>query len=1187
MSISAENGSAVRSLGDWCPPGYGLSSDKTPLTPQLELTAASDGVESGRPDVNPGGQALASCNLNTDRSSRTSQTNVYRRRNVGCRRQNPTGRRKWSKADNKVALECFYQAEAIGGRGVSGRTFELWKAKGMFDIRQNGLMGQIRTIRRKNWFTLVEVDEIRHAAERRAQRQSSHTESEEESIIVEDLEDNAELNERTGSVNNENSSDDISSAPSPHIVDIPIELEDEEMEILNRLTEMVVCEETRDPINLRYVDRKKLQSETKKVNNVLRYVTTDNITEVRDLICSAATLVGERVGAKRRERKKSEEPWWKRRIEGDIKSLRKHVAQIESWSNGKWKNAKSYEKEILERKYKIKVKGFQVVIEELKQRISSKAVKIRRYSERISQFEQNRLFNTNQKQFFRNLDGDTGESLPPNPDEAIAFWSDLWSKPVTHNSDAEWLNRVKAELVNVPAQECVSVSKDDVKKQINGLPNWKAPGPDRIQGFWLKRFLSMHGSLTLHLNECVQQGSVPSWMVEGRTTLLMKDKSKGAEVTNYRPIACLNLLWKILTGIFADKVYTHLDDNDILPLEQKGCRKKSQGTKDHLAIDKAVLRNCRRRQTNLCMGWIDFKKAYDMVPHSWIVEVMDILNIAVNIKSLLTTSMTAWKTTLVANNQTLGNVDINRGIFQGDSFSPLLFVMALIPLTMVLRSTQMGYKMDKEGPELNHLLFMDDLKLFAKKENEIDSLVQTVNVCSKDIGMEFGISKCAVVTMHRGKKVACTGVELPNGERLADPEDTGYKYLGILEIDDILVKEMKSKVRNTYLDRLTKTLKSRLSSKNLVCAVNTWAVAVVRYSAAIIDWTVEEIDKLDRETRKLLLEHKFLHPRADTTRLYIKRKNGGRGLISIEDCVAGEKRSLDYYLANSEEILLRHVADKNGLDKATIESKDAYKTRIDQEKIQSWKNMPLHGKFEQDTQDLKTTDSWTWLTRGDLKRETESLLIAAQDQALATNAIKKSIYKTTDNDKCRLCGLKVESVTHIISACKMLAQREYKCRHDKVCKYLHWHLCNVHGFDANDKWYLHKAEKVLENENTKILWDFNCQTDREIHHRKPDIILINKETNDCFIIDVAIPGDHRVALKEVEKITNYSELRVELERMWGMNTKVIPVVVGALGSIPFKLSYFLDQLKINYDIGTIQKTAVLGSAHILRKVLSV
>ena len=119
-------------------------------------------------------------------------------------------------------------------------------------------------------------------------------------------------------------------------------------------------------------------------------------------------------------------------------------------------------------------------------------------------------------------------------------------------------------------------------------------------------------------------------MTIGRTVLLMNDPLKGNEVGNYRPIACLNILWKILSGIFAQKTYDHLETMNLLPNEQKGCRKGSRGTKDQLIIDKTVLKNCKKRLTNLSMAWIDFKKAYDMVPHSWILDTLKMFGVAEN-----------------------------------------------------------------------------------------------------------------------------------------------------------------------------------------------------------------------------------------------------------------------------------------------------------------------------------------------------------------------------------------------------------------------------------------------------------------------------------------------------------------------------------------------------------------------------
>ena len=223
-------------------------------------------------------------------------------------------------------------------------------------------------------------------------------------------------------------------------------------------------------------------------------------------------------------------------------------------------------------------------------------------------------------------------------------------------------------------------------------------------------------------------------------------------------------MWKLLTGIFSEKIYSHLLDNNLLPDEQKGCRKKTRGTKDQLLIDKLVLREAKARKRSLAMAWIDYKKAYDMVPHSWILEMLKMVKVSENVERLIRQSMTNWKTTLTANGQTLGDVAINRGIFQGDSLSPLLFVIVMMPLSFILRREGLGFKLGPDGKLINHLLFMDDLKLYGRSEDQLDSLVRLVRTYLQDTGMQFEIEKCAVLTVKKGVKVRCEGIELPSGE---------------------------------------------------------------------------------------------------------------------------------------------------------------------------------------------------------------------------------------------------------------------------------------------------------------------------------------------------------------------------------------------------------------------------------------
>ena len=132
--------------------------------------------------------------------------------------------------------------------------------------------------------------------------------------------------------------------------------------------------------------------------------------------------------------------------------------------------------------------------------------------------------------------------------------------------------------------------------------------------------------------------------------------------------------------MLADEIYAHLERSNLLPDEQRGCRKRARGSKDQLLIDRMVYRNCKKRQVGLAMGWIDYKKAYDMVPHSWIRKCMEMFGVAGNMQRFLSKSMDYWQTDLRSGGINLGNVKVKRGIFQGDSLSPLLFVLILIPL---------------------------------------------------------------------------------------------------------------------------------------------------------------------------------------------------------------------------------------------------------------------------------------------------------------------------------------------------------------------------------------------------------------------------------------------------------------------------------------------------------------------------
>ena len=140
---------------------------------------------------------------------------------------------------------------------------------------------------------------------------------------------------------------------------------------------------------------------------------------------------------------------------------------------------------------------------------------------------------------------------------------------------------------------------------------------------------------------------------------------------------------------------------------------------------------------------------------------------------------------------------------------------------------------------------------------------------------------------------------------------------------------------------------------------------------------------------------------------------------------------------------------------------------------------------------------------------------------------------------------------------------------------------------VTERWYEHQPDTVTENDRCKLLWDFDVQTDHVIQARRPDVIVIDKEKKECKIIDFAMPHDSRVNAKEVEKIEKYQDLAREVQKLWNMRTKVIPIIIGALGTTPKKLSKRLEDLGIETQIAELQKTAIIYSAKILRKVLEI
>ena len=175
---------------------------------------------------------------------------------------------------------------------------------------------------------------------------------------------------------------------------------------------------------------------------------------------------------------------------------------------------------------------------------------------------------------------------------------------------------------------------------------------------------------------------------------------------------------------------------------------------------------------------------------------------------------------------------------------------------------------------------------------------------------------------------------------------------------------------------------------------------------------------------------------------------------------------------------------------------------------------------------------------------------------------------------------------HIISGCQTLAIDKYLNRHNQVAAQLHLDICKHCVIKVYAQhWYQHNPELVIENEKATILCDHQVKTDRYIPCNKPEIIISDSER--CLIIDVAIPSDYNIQKKATEKMSKYVDLQIECQRMWNKKVEVIPIIIGATGIVEKGIQSYLQRIPGKQNLYNLQRSAILGTAHILRKVLSI
>ena len=291
------------------------------------------------------------------------------------------------------------------------------------------------------------------------------------------------------------------------------------------------------------------------------------------------------------------------------------------------------------------------------------------------------------------------------------------------------------------------------------------------------------------------------------------------------------------------------------------------------------------------------------------------------------------------------NIYIKRGIFQGDSLSLLLFCISLIPLSLELNFSGCLYKIGTERITL--LFYLDDLKLYAKDDNELEGLLRIVKGFSYDIGMEFGLSKCGKTTFKRGKLG-----KLEKSDHVRLDEETMIKDLE-QESSGIQHATMKQTIKKELV-RTRLILKTEVNSKNSITGIIMLAILVITYSFNIIDWNFSEVKILDIKVRRMMTTHTMHHPMAGiTSTISLFRYLNLSDDWVLRLALKHEKEKVSHSIVKEAREFAREMdldleTEFDGEMKNTENAREL--KRIAKEKGKKaintvWKSKPLHGQY--------------------------------------------------------------------------------------------------------------------------------------------------------------------------------------------------------------------------------------------------
>ena len=786
----------------------------------------------------------------------------------------------------------------------------------------------------------------------------------------------------------------------------------------------------------------------------------------------------------------------------------------------------------------------------------------------------------------RHLTSDAHESSSTPVDSVRDYWARIIGEPRVFSMNTMLEDWERSCRVSLDRQETPEPHEHSLAGGIAAdwhivcrkARPWKAAGPDGIHNFWWKVLGVANAALYSVLVALDKDGApeLPRWLTRGRAVSLYKGSGDRKDPGNYRTIACLNTCYKLLTGVVTRWVHREAVKANALPWNQMALRRDVWSCTHAHVLDRTVVKDVVSRGRPLSIAWIDFAKAFDSVPHVYLQWVLAAIGLKSSVRSLLAKLMANWQLTFEGfeNGKLVRSAPlvVRNGVLQGDTLSPLLFCLAVSPISHYLNNNLEEFVTShgtirgvgrERALRLNHIYYVDDLVVYCRRRSALVVAIDAVEQLSRDIGLTVNRRKSAFY--HIGSP----------GESSDDPGqipslalDQSYKYLGVEKSGVVDHASAWKRIRESILSRTRVIWESELTFRQKVVAFNCVCVPKAKYLYANeivgrgkLSSLLKEAKGLDREIRALLVTVHARHAHCTVSRLYMSTLMGGLGLRSFEFAV---RESIVYtycYLVSNEELrpclsLFESLDRRNKrtilsdfrtvvADTVSVVIRDNLTIVVDgveftrptpaaraiTKSLVSARESALRRDFTScevaslrfwDT-DIDFTRSYLWLARGFVSSTIVNNAIAAQEGQLylKSHPAHQGLDKT-----CRLqcsslpADRRRETAEHILTICPYWRVTLMVERHNRVAANLYNALCRNLGFETRH--YRQRIEGYRKSGQYEIYWDHPIITTRKLRHNRPDIVVIDNGAKKVTIVEVSVSWFSHLVRQERRKYAKYA-----------------------------------------------------------------